>query len=70
MNVVNEIVIKVRHLEPNNIYPNSKEVYEIEIPEKGFKETFVFRLSDSGESKELGLRSLFSDTFDVVKKVM
>lgn len=70
MNVVNEIVIKVRYLEPNNIYPNSKEVYEIEIPEKGFKKTYSFRLSDTGESKELGLRSLFIQAFHEVKKVM
>ena len=43
MQTVSTYNIVIEHKEPNSIYPNSKEVYEISIPDLDWKESFSIR---------------------------
>ena len=44
-----ESKIIIRHIEPNNIYPNSKEVVRIIFEEMKFDESLTYKVCNYGE---------------------
>lgn len=50
MNEVVTLDIKVSHLEPNNCYPNSTEVYKLKINDK--EDSFSFKSHDRINTRE------------------
>ena len=63
-----ETVIKVTHVEPNNIYPNSKESITVECKDHDFKESYSYKLSEGPEGRRMFVESMLTKLAAKVSK--